>query len=69
MRLVAVEVIMQRSRCRSHARSFPPMYRWPRPVKILIVGAGILVCAAAYAALLSAIVNLISMLFSVSNSF
>ncbi len=40
------------------------MYRWPRPVKIAIVGAGVLVCAAAYGALLGAIINLLSLLFS-----
>ncbi len=40
------------------------MYRWPRPVKIAIVGVGVVVCIAAYGALLSAIINLISILFS-----
>jgi hypothetical protein len=55
---------MQRSMYHSAARSFPPMYRWPRPLKIAIVGAGALVCLAAYAALLSGIFSLLSLLLA-----
>jgi hypothetical protein len=55
---------MQRSMHHSLARSFPPMHRWPRPVKIAIIGAGALVCLAAYGALLSGILSFLSLLLA-----
>jgi hypothetical protein len=39
---------------------FPPMYRWPRPVKLAILAVGGALCVAAYAALVSGLYGMLS---------
>ncbi len=53
---------MQEAMNRRLALSLPPMCSWPRPVKIMVFGAGAVICAGAYAALVCGIVSLLALL-------